>query len=131
MTKVNIVVISHSKKIVDGIADLVSQVKKPDVHIFTAGGTDDGNIGTSVEKITKAINQAYSKAGVLLFYDLGSASMNAEVAAEMFSCGLVETADAPLVEGAYIATVESGLGKSLLEVKQAVEVTTRRLKTSE
>ncbi|RSL30296.1 PTS-dependent dihydroxyacetone kinase phosphotransferase subunit DhaM [Salibacterium salarium] len=125
MPKVNVVVISHSDKIVAGIVDLISQVKQPDVHIFPAGGTDDGGIGTSVEKITSAIYQAHTEAGVLLLYDLGSASMNAEVAMEMYPDSLLEMADAPIVEGAYVAAVESGLGRTLREVKEAVESTNR------
>ena len=49
--------------------------------------------------------------------------MNAEMALEMLPEleGRITIADAPLVEGTYIAAVEAGMGKTLEEVKKAAE----------
>ncbi len=123
MAKVSIVVISHSKQLAEGIVELVSQTKQKDVIVAAAGGTEEEEIGTSVDIITKTINEVYNEAGVLLLFDLGSAFMNAELAAEMLPDmeGSVQIADAPIVEGTYIAAVEAGLGYSLEEVKNAAE----------
>ncbi|GAQ19091.1 PTS-dependent dihydroxyacetone kinase, phosphotransferase subunit DhaM [Oceanobacillus picturae] len=117
---VGIVLISHSPKIAEGLKDLIRQVMT-DVPIETAGGTDDGEIGTSIEKITEAIAEADKGEGVLLFYDIGSAKMNAEMAIEMNETEQALLIEGPLVEGAYVAAVESGMGKSLQEVHDAVK----------
>ncbi|WP_281974586.1 dihydroxyacetone kinase phosphoryl donor subunit DhaM [Halobacillus litoralis] len=120
MEPAGIVLISHSAKVAEGIKDIIHQVEK-NVPIALAGGTDDDRIGTSVEKIQTAIDQAHTEGGVLLIYDLGSAMMNAEIAVEMSDFDDIEIANAPLLEGAYVAAVESGMGKSLAQVKQAAE----------
>lgn len=120
MTTVGLVLISHSPKIVEGVKDIISQVVQ-NVPIELAGGTDDGEIGTSIEKIQAAIERANSEKGVLLIYDIGSAKMNAELAIEMSGAVNIQIAEVPLVEGAYVAAVESGMNKSLDEVKAAVE----------
>lgn len=120
MSTVGIVLISHSPKIVEGVKDIISQVVQ-NVSVELAGGTDDGDIGTSIEKIQAAIERANNEKGVLLIYDIGSAKMNAEMAIEMSDAESIQIAEVPIVEGAYVAAVESGMNKSLDEVKAAVE----------
>ncbi|WP_026772218.1 MULTISPECIES: dihydroxyacetone kinase phosphoryl donor subunit DhaM [Sediminibacillus] len=120
MDQTGIVLISHSPKIVEGIKDLIRQVNS-DVPIELAGGTDDGDIGTSIEKIQAAIENAHSPKGVLLIFDIGSAKMNAEMAVEMSEYDHIEIADVPIVEGAYVAAVESGMGKSVVEITETLK----------
>ncbi|WP_338754212.1 dihydroxyacetone kinase phosphoryl donor subunit DhaM [Bacillus sp. FJAT-52991] len=120
MSKVGIVLISHSKQIVDGLYELIRQVEK-EVVIACAGGTEDGRIGTSLEKIKRAIQEANSEAGVLMFYDLGSAKMNGELVVEFSDVSDVYLVDAPLIEGSYIAAVEAGLGKQAVAIKEEIE----------
>ncbi|GIN62584.1 PTS-dependent dihydroxyacetone kinase phosphotransferase subunit DhaM [Robertmurraya siralis] len=124
MDKVGIVLISHSSKVAAGIQEIIQQVVH-NVPIEIAGGTDDEEIGTSVEKINEAIERAYSEKGVLLFYDLGSAKMNAELAIELCGYDHVKVVNAPLLEGAYVAAVESGIGRSIEEIEQAVKNMTK------
>ena len=91
---VRLVVVSHSAKIADGAAELAAQMA-PDVLILPAGGTDDGRIGTSLEKVMAALEQAEGD-GVVVLTDLGSAVMTAESAAEFAADpGSVVLADAP------------------------------------
>ena len=120
MGYVGIVLVSHSPKVVEGLLEIIRQVIN-DVPIEIAGGTDDNEIGTSVEKIISAIGAAHSGKGVLVFYDLGSAKMNAEVAFEMLDSIPVKIVDAPLVEGAYVAAVESNMGKSIDEIYESIK----------
>ncbi|WP_082233258.1 dihydroxyacetone kinase phosphoryl donor subunit DhaM [Halobacillus massiliensis] len=127
MANVGLVLISHSSKVVEGIKEIIEQVAK-EVTIATAGGTDENEIGTSIEKIQHAIEKAQSDKGVLLIYDLGSAMMNSELAVEMSGQENIEIANAPLLEGSYVAAVEAGMGKDLHEVKKAAE---RALKEEE
>ncbi len=78
---VGLVVVSHSEKIADGAVELAAQMA-PDVVIIAAGGTDDGRIGTSLEKVMAALEQAAGGNGVVVLTDLGSAVMTAESAME-------------------------------------------------
>lgn len=124
MNYVGIVLVSHSHKIAEGLKDLINQVLK-DVPVEAAGGTDDNDIGTSFDKITHAIERAHSNKGALVFYDLGSALMNAELAIEMSDYENVKVAmDTPLVEGGYVAAVESSMGKTVEEIVDAVKKAT-------
>ncbi|WP_226036281.1 dihydroxyacetone kinase phosphoryl donor subunit DhaM [Aquibacillus saliphilus] len=121
MSNVGIVLISHSPKVVEGIKDIIRQVIH-NVPIELAGGTEDDEIGTSVDKIQQAINRAHNEKGVLLLFDLGSAMMNAELAVELSDYDNIKVAEnVPLLEGAYVAAVESGLGKSIDEVLESAK----------
>lgn len=116
MEHVGIVLISHSAKVVEGIKEIIDQVVNH-VPIELAGGTEENEIGTSVEKIFSAIEHAYSEKGVILLFDLGSALMNAELAIEMSEYSNIKIAeDIPLLEGAYIAAVESSMGKDIEQI---------------
>lgn len=120
MSNVGIVLISHSAKVVEGIKDIITQMVT-NVSVELAGGTDDNSIGTSIDKIQQAIAKAQNEKGVLLFYDIGSAKMNAELAVEILGHNNVRVVNAPLLEGAFVAAVESGMGKSIEEIQSATE----------
>jgi PTS hybrid protein len=94
----------------------------PDVVILPAGGTDDGRIGTSLEKVMAALAEAADGDGIVVLTDLGSAMMTAEAAIE-FSAdpGSVVLADAPLIEGLIAAAVAAQTGADLRTVKRAAE----------
>ncbi|SEN13202.1 dihydroxyacetone kinase phosphoryl donor subunit DhaM [Lihuaxuella thermophila] len=116
MSYVGIVLVSHSVDLVRGLQEILSQVQ-PQVPVAIAGGTDDGELGTSPFKIKEAIEFANSGKGVIVLFDLGSSLMNAEIALDWLGENeRVKIADAPLVEGAYAAVVESGCGSSLDQV---------------
>jgi PTS hybrid protein len=118
---VSIVVVSHSEKIADGAVELAAQMA-PDVVIVAAGGTSDGRIGTSLEKVLAALDQAAGSDGAVILTDLGSAVMTAESALEFADnpAGVV-LADAPLVEGLVAAAVAAQGGADLQAVKRAAE----------
>jgi dihydroxyacetone kinase phosphotransfer subunit len=118
MEYVGVVLVSHSHELVKGLKQLLSQLSSH-VPIALAGGTDEEEIGTSVDKIQNAIKSVYSDKGVVVLFDLGSALINTELAIERLAeenITKVHIADAPLVEGAYAAVVESGCGSSLDKV---------------
>ncbi|SLK02888.1 dihydroxyacetone kinase phosphoryl donor subunit DhaM [Arthrobacter sp. P2b] len=118
---VSIVVVSHSEKIADGAVELAAQMA-PDVVIVAAGGTSDGRIGTSLEKVLAALDQAAGSDGAVILTDLGSAVMTAESALEFAdSPAGVVLADAPLVEGLVAAAVAAQGGADLQAVKRAAE----------
>lgn len=118
---VRLIVVSHSEKIADGAVELAAQMA-PDVVILPAGGTDDGRIGTSLEKVMAALAKAADGDGIVVLTDLGSAVMTAEAAIE-FSTepDSVLLADAPLIEGLIAAAVAAQTGADLRTVKKAAE----------
>lgn len=116
----SIVIVSHSELIAKGIKEMIAQISG-DIVVEVAGGTSSGEIGTSLNKITKAIENASSEKGVVIFYDMGSAKMNVQLALELHSYHHIEIIDAPLVEGAYIAAVKASIGKSAQDIKRNIE----------
>ena len=116
---VGIVIVSHSEKIAEGVKEVAEQMA-PEVKIYSAGGTDDGRIGSNPMKISSAIKNAFDKDGVILFFDLGSSLMNAELAIEFLDDHIkskVEIIDAPLVEGAVVAAVCASMNKTIEDIK--------------
>jgi dihydroxyacetone kinase-like protein len=119
---VGVVIVSHSHELAKGLKKLLSQLSSH-VPVAYAGGTDEEELGTSADKIQNAIRSVYSDKGVVVLFDLGSALINTELAIERLAeenITKVHIADAPLVEGAYAAVVQSGCGSSL---DQVIEVT--------
>ena len=124
---VKLVVVSHSEKIADGAVELAAQMA-PDVLILPAGGTDDGRIGTSLERVMAALEQAAdaNSDGTVVLTDLGSAVMTAESALEFLADpSSVLLADAPLVEGLVAAAVAAQAGADSAGVKEAAEAVYR------
>jgi PTS hybrid protein len=118
---VSIVVVAHSEKIADGAVELAAQMA-PDVVLLAAGGTMDGRIGTSLEKVLAALDKATGGDGVVIVTDLGSAVMTAESALEFVEdTSAMVLADAPLVEGLVAAAVAAQGGGDVQAVKRAAE----------
>lgn len=121
--RVGIVFVSHSERLAEGLVDLARQMA-PTVRLEAAGGTDDGRIGTSFDKVTSAIGAADGGAGAVVLCDLGSAIMTAETALEFLDDdqrARVRIVDAPLVEGGVAASVAAESGESLDAVVRAAE----------
>jgi dihydroxyacetone kinase phosphotransfer subunit len=123
---VGLVLISHSETLVDGLREMVAQVAGEEVAVGTAGGTEDGRLGTSAPRITAALRStlAASPDGVLVLLDLGSAALSLELALEELESlerERVRVSEAPLVEGAILAAVQASIGASLADVATAAE----------
>lgn len=119
---VGLVIVSHSARLAEGVVELAGQMTQGKVAIAAAGGTSDGSLGTSIEKVMEALQKVDGPDGILMLLDLGSAVMTTEMAVEMFSSDSshrVLISPAPLVEGAVIAAVEASIGNSLDEVAEA------------
>ena len=82
---VGIVLVSHSKQIAEGTAELVLQMAG-EVEISAVGGDADGTFGTDPERIEAAISDLEADE-VLVFMDLGSAVLSAETVLEMLLPG--------------------------------------------
>ncbi len=130
---VGLVVVSHSAKVAEGVVEMAAQMAAS-VPLKPAGGTDDGGIGTDATLIAEAIAAADEGDGVLVFADLGSAVLSAQLAIDELVDerlrGRVRIAEAPLVEGAVIAAIQASTGSSLEEVDTAARgaATMRKVK---
>jgi phosphoenolpyruvate---glycerone phosphotransferase subunit DhaM len=120
---VGIVLISHSGRLADGTAELVGQIAGG-ARVVAAGGTEDGQLGTSTRLILDAITKADQGSGVLLIPDLGSSVLSARLVLAELGGGpdsRVALADAPFVEGAVAAGVAASIGADLGAVARAAE----------
>jgi PTS hybrid protein len=119
---VGIVLVSHSAELAAGAAHLAAQVSGGTVTIIAAGGTDDGELGTSAAKVERGLRLAENGAGVVVLPDLGSAvlTVRAVLEDEDPATNVVMT-DAPFVEGAVAATVTAAAGGDIKAVAAAAE----------
>jgi PTS hybrid protein len=119
---VGIVLISHSRALAEGAADVAGQVSAGAVRIVAVGGTDDGRLGTSADALAAAVDKVSGGAGVLVIADLGSSVLTAKAyLAEHDHPSDIRLAVAPFVEGAVSAAVTASSGASLAEVLAAAE----------
>jgi len=116
---VGIVLVSHSERLAHGLREMLVQVAGEQVPIEAAGGTDDGGLGTSYERILVAIDRADRGAGVLVLTDLGSAVLTAQTVLEDRIANDAVLVDAPFVEGAVAAAVLASTGADLAAVTLA------------
>ena len=116
-----LVFVSHSAKIAEGLVELAAQMA-PETALIAAGGTDDGRIGTSFDRVSAAIAEADAGHGVVVLCDLGSAILTAETALDFLDDEVrerVRIADAPIVEGGVAAAVAAQAGDGLEAVVAA------------
>ena len=121
---VSLVIVSHSPDIARGTAEMVRQMVGEEVKVAHCGGNPEGGLGTDVQRILHAIEQAWSPRGVAILVDLGGAETNSEMAIEMLPedrRGRVVLCNAPIVEGAIMAATEASGGASLAEVRATAE----------
>ena len=55
---VGLVIVSHSAKVAEGIAEMAAQMARKDQMIIAAGGMADGGIGTDAMRVHEAVCRA-------------------------------------------------------------------------
>jgi dihydroxyacetone kinase phosphotransfer subunit len=134
---VGLVLVSHSRTLVEGLRDIVAQFGGEDVPVGLAGGTADGRLGTTADRIVAAIRDVLAVAtaatdGAVVLFDFGSAALSLEIALEELDRSerdRVRVPEAPLVEGAFAAGVQASVGATLDEVAAAAVAATALSKT--
>jgi phosphoenolpyruvate---glycerone phosphotransferase subunit DhaM len=121
---VGIVIVSHSADVARGTAEMVRQMVGDEVPLAWCGGNPEGGLGTNVEAIMTAIDEAWSDSGVAILVDLGGAETNSEMAIELQPPErrrMIVVCNAPIVEGAVMAATEASGGAALEDVKRTAE----------
>lgn len=116
---VSLLIVSHSAQLAAGVKEFVDQAVQGAITTVAVGGTTDGRLGTSVDRIVAGLGEALSPDGTLILVDIAGAVISVETAVELAGAGRVAISDAPLVEGAYLAAVEASGGASLEQTVQA------------
>ncbi|WP_328622256.1 PTS-dependent dihydroxyacetone kinase phosphotransferase subunit DhaM [Streptomyces sp. NBC_00354] len=121
---VGIVLVSHSSMVAQSVADLARGLAAggPVVPVAAAGGTADGGLGTSAERVVAAAHEVDRGAGVALLADLGSSvlTVKALLVEDELPPG-ARLLDAPFLEGAVAAVVAASAGAPLDAVAAAAE----------
>lgn len=119
MSTVGIVLISHSRTLAEGAAELARQMGVGEVTVEPAGGTEDGGLGTSLELLESAVSRADQGSGVVIIADLGSSVLTAKTLLEDLERDDVVLADAPFVEGSVAAASAAAGGADVAAVTKA------------
>ncbi|MFB4313484.1 PTS-dependent dihydroxyacetone kinase phosphotransferase subunit DhaM [Actinomadura sp. 21ATH] len=119
---VGIVLISHSRTLAEGAAELARTMGVGKAIAEPAGGTADGGMGTGIEVVEDAVERARAAGAgpIVLIADIGSSVMTARLVVDEAE-GDVVLADAPLVEGAVAAASTAAMGADLGAVVAAAE----------
>lgn len=121
---VALVLVSHSRALAEGAAELAGQMA-PGVLLLAAGGMQDGGLGTSYDTVEAALLHATQDGrSAVVLTDLGSAVLTAESVLDLLDedvADRVRLADAPFVEGAVAAAVTAHGGADLAGVLASAE----------
>ncbi|SEG05725.1 phosphoenolpyruvate--protein phosphotransferase [Vibrio hangzhouensis] len=112
---VGIVVVSHSRLLAEGVAELATQMTQGKANLAIAAGVDDPEnpIGTDAIAVMGAIEEVCDQDGVVVLMDLGSALLSTEMALELLDDDTrerVALVSAPIVEGTMAASVAAAAG---------------------
>ncbi|GAA4891333.1 hypothetical protein GCM10025789_05210 [Tessaracoccus lubricantis] len=117
---VGIVVVSHSRPLAEAAVDMALQMVHDDPPpIALAAGTIDGGLGTDATAVSSAIAEVDQGDGVVVFVDIGSAVMSAELGSELYGCDTtdVRVLAAPFVEGIMAGVIKVASGGTIDEVE--------------
>lgn len=124
---IGIILVSHSYKIAEGLMELINEMcsleSNEHVRVIPAGGTDDGRLGTSAVTIADKIEAISDYSDIFIFCDMGSAYLSAEMALDIVENVEAKThiVNAPLIDGAFLASVQASAGFNAGEILQEIE----------
>ncbi|WP_270280223.1 dihydroxyacetone kinase phosphoryl donor subunit DhaM [Enterococcus gallinarum] len=128
--KKSILLVSHSQQLTDGLKAMIEDMSDSEtVTLFSLGGTAEGELGSDPTKIVEAVNQSPDAEQILVFADLGSAILNAELAYDMLEPEQqtrYHLIDAPLVEGAFAAAITAGFSDDLSQITAEAQKTAEK-----
>lgn len=116
---VGIVVVSHSRRLAEAAVELALQMVHGDPPpMQVAAGTIDDGLGTDATAVMSAIGEVDQGDGVVVFVDIGSALMSAELGIELYGQpdSDVRILPAPFVEGIVAGVIRAVGGATIDEV---------------
>lgn len=128
---VGLVIVSHSRKICEGIDEMIKQMVSQNVRYKCVGGGEKGELGVNVSEIVKAITEVMDDEGVIAIADFGSTVIGVKAALRILSEEIkrkVFLSNAPIVEGSFTAAVEISIGKAVNEVLKSLEESKNMIK---
>lgn len=121
---VAIIIFSHSKKLAEGLKEIIDQMTKSSVKVEAIGGAIDQTLGSNPVELVNTIIRLSNEDWILIFCDFGSTVLAAKSALKTLPKELLNKViivDAPIVEGAFAAAVEASAGSSLQDIIKAAE----------
>lgn len=120
---VGLVIVSHSAKVAEGVAEFATLQARA-VSVVPAGGVLDPasgsfELGTDAARIAEAVRTADSGAGVVIIGDILGAFLSIDTALELLRAddpdlaARVRVSGGPLIEGAYFAAIQASIGDGL------------------
>ena len=119
MASVGIVLVSHSPKLAEGLAELLAQIGSDTVRVAIAAGSPSGGLGTDPARVSAAMAAVGTGEGIVIIPDLGSSVLTVRALLEDAGTDGKLLVDAPFVEGAVAAAVAAASGASLRDVADA------------
>ncbi len=119
--------VSHSRRLADGLRELIQQLAGDTLALGTAGGQE--TLGADAGMVVKEFEhlRALGCEAILVFGDLGSAFIAAETARDLLGDGVeIRIVDAPFVEGSVAAamalTTGGGVDDAVEAAQEAYEI---------
>ncbi len=115
---VSLMVLSHSKKIADGIKELAEEVSGGS-EIYAVGGSKAGTLGSDYDRIQEALLSATDKGDVIVLADMGSSILTVETAIDAMDeerQSRIHLSSAALVEGSVLTAVSISAGLSVDDI---------------
>ena len=128
---VSLVLVAHSDRLLGALVEMIEATTASPPPCSTAGGTDDGRMGTSLARIRAALRAGLDAGsdGCVVLYDTGSAWLTIEFAIDELTANersRIALSTGPLVEGALAAAARAADGASLDEVAATAAVALER-----
>ncbi|MDA8193774.1 MAG: PTS mannose transporter subunit IID [Thermaerobacter sp.] len=117
-----LLLVSHSKRLADGLAELLRELSGSPVPMATVGG--ETVLGVDAAMVLSGVSELLAQGvdAILVLGDVGSSLFSAEAAIEMAAGShRMKIADAPLVEGAIAAAMALSGGGALDDAFSAAE----------
>ncbi len=108
---IGILLVSHSKRLAEGLAELIQALAGNTLTVGTVGGQE--TLGVDATMVVSALEQLKAQGceAILVLGDLGSAFIAAETARDLFADTRdIRIADAPFVEGSVAAAMVLATG---------------------
>ncbi|MGC9106768.1 MAG: dihydroxyacetone kinase phosphoryl donor subunit DhaM [Infirmifilum sp.] len=123
----SLVIVSHSKKLAEGLKEILEQVAR-DVRIVAIGGamasSNSDILGSDPSKIKETFLSLANDDAIFVLCDFGSTVLSVKYAIKMLPEDIAKKIyllDAPLVEGAYAVAVQISAGSTVEEIIKSAE----------